>query len=76
MNDNLFDINSIGKFPTCFRAPTFNTCHESTLRSWHVVDYVERLLRRNTPPETILEILRVIREMPDTEPFDIGNTIK
>ena len=57
----------------------YNNVHESIYRSWHILNAVEWLLERNTPPEVVLSIVRELRAHeaagPIPEPYDVdGHT--
>lgn len=36
--------------------------HESTLRSWHILERVKDYLRKDTPADVILELIAVMEE--------------
>lgn len=52
-------ISDILKQPT-----SIGKNHESLYRSYHILEYVEHLLKENTPPSVILEIIAHLRTQP------------
>jgi hypothetical protein len=58
-------LAEIRDLPTVFgTGPNGNRVHESIFRSYHCVQKVRELLREETPPSVILEIIDDIMDAP------------
>lgn len=53
-------------FPTTLSGDHGNV-HESVLRGYQIVQKVKELLRKGTPPETVLEIIEDLETAPPRE---------
>ena len=51
-------IEEIQKFPTLYTDVHRGDCHESLLRSYQILEKVKDLLRIETPPTVILEVIK------------------
>lgn len=49
-------ISEIRKFPTTYETDGVQ-CHESLLRSFHIVEKVKELCEKETPPSVIKEMI-------------------
>jgi hypothetical protein len=61
-------MSDMNKLLDIMQMPTvIDKIHESPFRSWHILNYVETLLERDTPPDVVLEIVRSLRTAPKVE---------
>lgn len=56
---------AIGKYPTVYNDFHTGDAHESTLRSWHILDHVLTMVRRGDSKETILEMADILKHLPE-----------
>ena len=56
----IMDIKEIIKMPK-----VMNNVHESSYRTWGILEYVEQMVSRGDSKETILEIIKFMKYYPE-----------
>lgn len=70
-------LSEINRLPTSvYSIPTgCKGVHESTLRAFHILEEVKRLLTLGTPSEVILELIQEMQAVPPAAMW-VGNTFE
>jgi hypothetical protein len=60
-------LEEIRQMPTTYQDSSRGPCHESLLRSFHIVNKVSELLAHNTPAPVIQEIINDLLSAKDPD---------